>query len=61
MNSATIPFIALGLFFLIVGVFLFNVVSAENERQLKCEAAGGIFFAPRSGSICLKKDSVIKL
>lgn len=57
---------------LIFGVFIFaiftlclwatiNSVQRSNELRAACEAAGGYWFAPRNGEVCLRKGDVIPL
>ena len=34
---------------------------ADRSRETACRQAGGIYFAPRNGHVCLKRDAVIEL
>jgi len=46
---------------IVIIVIVPPAVKAEMELKAKCEAAGGVWFAPRGAGICFAKDTVIKV
>ena len=46
---------------IVIGAFIFlgYAINQDIDRKRDCEARGGVYYAPRGKSICLKQDSLI--
>lgn len=49
------------LFLVVMGVLLVKSSSQREDKKTECESMSGVYFTPKYGEICIKKDAVITL
>jgi hypothetical protein len=54
----TVCLVSLGV--IMAGLIRWSVAVTDAHRA-QCEAAGGVYFTPRNGSMCIRREAVIEL
>ena len=53
-------FAALGALLVAIGIGLTFAVRHDMANTAECEAKGGVWYAPRGGGVCLKRDAILR-